>query len=62
MTREQEATLDRMTEHHGQIAVRAGYLDGSVRATAPDGGEFTINEDGEARPCGVNFSVDWSRQ
>lgn len=59
MNRLQEATIERLAEQHGRVAVRDGYTDREIRVTAPSGEHWLVSEDGIARNDKPNFSIDW---
>lgn len=62
MTREQEATMERIAETFGRVHVRTGYTDRYVEMTAPTGACWRVQENGVAREVGPDFSIDWNRE
>jgi hypothetical protein len=58
MTTAQENTIARLSATHGAIAVKEGYDDGAVRATAPNGHHWRVLDDdfGTPKDAGQDFS------
>jgi hypothetical protein len=62
MTREQDATMERIAEMFGRVHVRTGYTDRYVEMTVPTGACWRVLENGVAREAKPDFSIDWHRE
>jgi hypothetical protein len=63
MTRQQEATIDRLALERGRVAVKAGFDDQCVRVTAETGAHWIVTPDGTPTKQRANHSrINWNAE